>query len=64
MTQFSKNIKQLRVDEKLSQKDLAEKLHITQRKISYWENGKVEPSLNDLITISNLFSVSIDDLVK
>ena len=64
MTQFSKNIKQLRVDEKLSQKDFAEKLRTTQRKISYWENGKVEPSLNDLITISNLFSVSIDDLIK
>ena len=64
MTQFSKNIKQLRVDEKLSQKDFAEKLRTTQRKISYWENGKVEPSLNDLITISNLISVSIDDLIK
>ena len=61
---FSENIKRLREVAKLTQKELAEKLGITPRKVSYWENGKIEPDMDTLILISNFFDESIDDLLN
>lgn len=61
---FAKNLRLLRKQENLKQSELAEKLSTTQRKISYWENGKYEPDINDLISLSEIFNVSIDDLIK
>ena len=61
---FPKNLRLLRQQENLKQSELAEKLSTTQRKISYWENGKYEPDMSDLISLSEIFNVSIDDLIK
>lgn len=61
---FAKNLRLLRKQENLKQSELAEKLSTTQRKISYWESGKYEPDINDLISLSEIFNVSIDDLIK
>lgn len=60
---FSSRIKSLRLEKNLTQEKLAEVLQITQRKVSYWEIGKIEPSLADLWSISDYFGVSIDYLV-
>ena len=60
---FSKIIKELRLSAKLKQDELAKKLNTTQRKISYWESGKIEPDIDMLISISDYFSISIDELV-
>ena len=47
----------------MQQKDLAQHLGTTQRKVSYWETGKVEPDLQTLWEISDIFDVSIDFLI-
>lgn len=47
----------------MTQTQVAEKLKTTQRKVSYWESGKIEPDLDTLISIAELFDVSIDELV-
>lgn len=47
----------------MQQKDLAAALHTTQRKISYWENGKIEPDLAALWKLSDFFDVSVDYLI-
>lgn len=60
---FAKTIKLLRIERKLRQIDLAEKLNTTQRKVSYWESGKVEPDLDTLWQIADLFEISIDELI-
>lgn len=60
---FSIHLKTLREDAGLTQAQLAEKLHTTQRKVSYWENGKIEPDLASLWNIADLFGVSIDELL-
>lgn len=60
---FAKNIKELREHKNLSQQDLAIALSTTQRKVSYWENGKVEPDLAMLWLIADYFDVSIDYLI-
>ena len=63
MNTFSEQLKLLRTENSLSRIDLAEKLKVSVRLISYWENGKRECDLDMLIKIADLFSVSIDFLL-
>lgn len=60
---FKERLKSLRAEKNLTQTQLAEKLNTTQRKISYWENGVPEPSLADLMSISEILEVSLDFLL-
>ena len=60
---FPKNLKELRLTNNMTQTQVAEKRKTTQRKVSYWESGKIEPDLDTLISIAELFDVSIDELV-
>jgi len=53
-------IKELRIDNDLLQKEVAEKCNITQRKVSFIEKGKTEPNLEDLRQLCKLFNVSAD----
>ena len=61
--EFGKNLRNLREMENLKQSELAERLGVTQRKVSYWETEKVEPSLSDLWKIADFFNVSVDELI-
>ena len=60
---FAERLHDLRVERGLKQSALAEALGTTQRRISYWETGKVEPDLISLCKIAEFFSVSLDYLV-
>ncbi len=53
-------IKELRTQRKISQKQLAEHLNVTQVQISKYELGKNEPDLETLSKIAKYFNVSID----
>ena len=57
------NIKSLRMKAGLTQKDLAEKLFVTSQAVSRWENGDVEPSISTLQSLSDIFNVSIDEII-
>jgi len=48
----------------LSQTDVANKLNITRQSISKWENGKGYPDLDNLVLLSEVYEVSIDELLK
>ena len=63
MNKFSERFKELRLEKELSRKQLAELLFISERLISYWENGQRECDFDMLIKISNVFDVSIDFLL-
>ena len=56
--------KKYRLESKLSQEDLAEKLFVTRQTISNWENAKNYPDINSLVLSSALFDVSLDILSK
>ena len=58
-----KNLKEIRNSKLMTQKEVAEKLNITQATYSGYESGKYQPSIDILIAISKLFKVSIDYLV-
>lgn len=53
----------LREDLDLNQTQLGFALNMTQRKISYIECGKYEPSLEDIVVICNFFKISSDYLL-
>lgn len=48
----------------LTQNELAQKLNLPRYKISDWEQGRSEPSINDIKNICNFFNVSIDFLLE
>lgn len=61
--QFSEQLNGLRIENNLSRVQLAEKLNVSVRLISYWENGQRECDFDMLIKIADLFSVSVDYLL-
>lgn len=60
--QFGLKIKELRKMHMLSQKDVAEHLHVTPTQISDIENGKTAPSFQRAIMLASLFNTSLDYL--
>lgn len=61
---LSKQIKKYRDREGFSQEDLAEKIYVSRQTISNWENERSYPDIHNLLLLSVLFDVSLDDLVK
>lgn len=57
------NLRDLRKEYGYSQKQVAEKLNISQQTYSDYENGKTEPATDTLIKISKLYNVSLDYLL-
>lgn len=62
--QIGKFIKENRLKNKLSQKDLADKLSVTAQAISKWENGRGIPDIELLKKLSIIFNVDISDLIE
>jgi len=60
---FGEKIKNLREDLDLNQTELGKKTGMTQRKISYIECNKCEPSIDDIVAFSKFFQVSSDYLL-
>ena len=60
---LNERIKQLRVERGLSQVDLARRLSVSKQSVSNWENDNILPSIEMLLRISRLFSVSTDFLL-
>ena len=61
---IGKFIKELRIENNYSQNSLSEEIHVTRQAISNWENGKSLPDSNILIELSNLFNVSINEILS
>lgn len=61
---IGKIIKEQRLKMNMTQEELAQKFHVTRQLISKWENGKSYPDLNQIVEISDLFSQSLDELLR
>ncbi len=61
--EFSDQIKNLRQKKGLTQDQFARKLHVTRQAISNWENNRNLPDLAMLIEISQVFDISLDELI-
>ncbi len=48
----------------LSQEELAEKIYVSRQTISNWETGRSYPDVHNLLLLSALYEISIDELIK
>lgn len=58
------NLKIVRKRKKMSQEEVATALGFTRSSYSGYENGVAQPSIENLVTLSDFYSITIDDLVK
>ena len=63
MVDFGSRLKNLRIQNKLTQDELAKKIGVTKSVISAYENDLRLPSFSTLISISKVFSVTTDFLL-
>ena len=60
---LNERIRKLRTERNLSQVDLAKLLNVTKQSVSNWENDNIQPSIEMLMKIASVFSVSTDYLL-
>ena len=61
---LGKNVKEFRLEKGLTQKELAEKIGVTQGTIHFWEQGINEPTSGYLVKLADFFNISIDELLS
>ena len=61
---FNEKLIMLRKQNNLSQEQLGEKLEVARQTISKWELGETTPEMDKLIKLSEIFSITVDELVK
>ena len=63
MNKFAERLNYLREQNGISRRQLAERLNVSVRLISYWENGKRECDFDTLLRLSDIFDASVDYLL-
>ena len=61
---FGEKIKMLRENKNVNQTELGKAVNMTQRKVTYIECGKYEPSIEDIVALCNYFKISADYLLS
>ena len=61
---FNEKMIMLRKQHNLSQEKVAEKLKVARQTVSKWELGETTPEMDKLIMISELYNITLDELVK
>lgn len=62
--ELGQRLKDLRNKQNITQEEFADRLYVSRQTISSWENDKSYPDIHSLLMISDLFNISLDDLVK
>lgn len=57
-----RTLRVLRAEKELTQKEVAQKLGISEYTWSNWENGKTYPDVPDIMKIQSLFNVAFSDI--
>ena len=60
MKEIGKRIKEIRIEQGLSQQQFGALLSVSQDTVSLWENGKAVPTAEFLIAVAQQFDVSVD----
>ena len=61
---FNEKLVNLRKKHNLSQEQVAEKLKVARQTISKWELGETTPEMDKLIIMSELYNITLDELIK
>ncbi|HEP1361496.1 TPA: helix-turn-helix transcriptional regulator [Streptococcus pyogenes] len=62
--EIGQQIIRYRKQQALSQEELAEKVYVSRQSISNWENDKTYPDIHSLLLLSQIFQVSLNQLIK
>ncbi len=62
--EIGKKLKDARMRSGFTQESVAEKVNVSRQTISNWENEKSYPDITSVIELSNLYSISLDELLK
>lgn len=62
--EIGKKMKDARMRSGFTQESVAEKVNVSRQTISNWENEKSYPDIISVIELSNLYSISLDELLK
>ena len=60
---FAEKLKSIRKQVGMSQELLAEKFGVSRQAVTKWETGAGIPDIDNMVSISNLFNISIDELI-
>ena len=61
---FGVTIARLRKAKGLTQKELAEKVHVSDKAVSRWETGKNYPDIETLVRLAEVFDVQVGELLQ
>ena len=61
--EFNNKLYELRKQKGFSQEELASRLNVSRQTVSKWEVGESAPDMEKLVAISDLFEISLDELV-
>lgn len=62
--EIGRKLKEARTASGLSQEHVAEKINVSRQTISNWETEKTYPDIISVLKLSDLYSISLDDLLK
>ncbi len=62
--EICKRLKEARKNTGMTQEQVTERIMVSRVTLSHWENGKSLPDIASLINLSNLYNISLDELVK
>ena len=62
--EISERLKEARLSMGMTQDQVAEKILVSRVTVSHWESGKSLPDIVSLISLSDLYGISLDELVK
>lgn len=62
--EIHKKLKEARTKSGLTQEQVAEKVMVSRQTISNWENGKSLPDIVSVMNLSDLYQISLDELLK
>ncbi|MEG0286499.1 MAG: helix-turn-helix transcriptional regulator [Vagococcus sp.] len=62
--ELSEKLKNKRKELGVSQEEVAEKLYVSRQTVSNWETGRTLPDIKNIILISEIYEISLDELIK
>ena len=63
MESFGNRLAELRRQHNMTQYDIADRLNVTAQAVSKWENDLTSPDIDTLIALSDIFDISVDELL-
>ncbi|AHA10948.1 MULTISPECIES: helix-turn-helix domain-containing protein [Bacillus] len=61
---LNERLKQLRLQYNYTQENVAQKIGVSKQSVSKWESGKTYPDIDNLIILSDIYNVTIDELIR